>query len=284
MPSSRKFLLAGLSGGLLVLLLLLAGFFLRPLWSQSPPLSTTKPLTLETLATHPHDTKAFTQGLFYENGYLYESTGEYGSSTLRQVDVKTGKIVKQVRLPKEYFAEGLERVGDRIYQLTWREGYCFVYDKNTFELLGNFRYKGEGWGLTYDGQDLILSDGSATLRFFDPATFRQKRKVEVVEQDPATKKKRSILNLNELEYVRGEIWANVWQSNHIVRIDPQSGKVLGWIDCTVFVPEEYKAELISSPARHRNRVLNGIAFDAASDRLYITGKYWPVLYEVKLGD
>ncbi len=250
-------------------------FCVTPLHSQTLP--------LKTLATYPHDRQAFTQGLLFENGCLYESTGGYGTSTLRLVDLKTGKVLRRSSIPKQYFAEGLERVGDRLFLLTWQEGFCFVFDKNTFEFKGQFQYSGEGWGLTYDGKHLIMSDGSAYLRFLDPTDFKQKRRLQVTDNDAQTKKTVPVKNLNELEFIRGEIWANVWQTNRIARIDPQSGVVVGWIDCSVFVPEPYRAEL-SGPERMRNNVLNGIAFDPATDKVYITGKNWPVLYELQVGD
>ena len=259
-------------------------FCLSPLlWPQSQSLSRKKPLQLKTIATYPHDNQAFTQGLFYENGFLYESTGEYGASTLRKVEPSTGKVVQRVPLRPQYFAEGLERIDDRIFQLTWQEGYCIVYDKETFEFKGHFRYSGEGWGLTYDGEHLIMSDGSSYLRFFDTRNFKQKRKLQVLDRNAQTKKTVPIKNMNELEFVRGEIWANIWQSNNIVRIDPKTGEVIGWIDCSVFVPEQYKAEL-AGPVHGRNHVLNGIAFDPNTNKLYITGKKWPVLYEVQIVD
>lgn len=247
----------------------------------------TKPLpnvlNFKFIASHPHDEKAFTQGLVIRDGFLYEGTGQYGTSSLRQVDVKTGKILKKIDMPKKFFGEGIEIVGDRIYQLTWTSGYCFVFNKDNFELVETFRYPGEGWGLAYDGERLIMSDGSATLRFIDPKTFKQKGKVQVVELDPKTKKSILVQKLNELEYVRGEIWANVWQSNEIVRIDPTSGKVVGRIDCSAFIPDKLKREL-TGPIGQRDRVLNGIAFDRATDSVYLTGKYWPVLYEIKIVD
>jgi glutamine cyclotransferase len=184
-------------------------------------------------------------------------------------------------IPKQYFAEGLERVGDKIFQLTWQEGFCFVYDKTTFTLVEQFRYSGEGWGLTFDGEHLILSDGSATLRFFDPKTFKQKRKLDVMDRESKTKKPILIKKLNELEFIRGEIWANVWQTTNIVRIDPKTGNVIGWIDCSGFVPEEYRKEH-AGPVFERNNVLNGIAFDPATNRVFITGKNWSVLYELQI--
>ena len=236
-------------------------------------------LKLRTLATHPHDNQAYTQGLAFEDGFLYESTGHYGQSTLRKVDPKTGAVLMRVTLPPKFFAEGMDIVDDKIYQLTWREGLCFVYDKATFKLLGQLKYSGEGWGLAYDGKRLILSDGSETLRFFDPATFKQTGKVSVSYRDPKTKRAVPIKNLNELEYVHGEIWANVWQSPRIARINPKNGDLLAWIDLTNFVPEPFKREHLGFGG---DNVLNGIAFDKATDRVFITGKNWPMLYELQI--
>ena len=236
-------------------------------------------LNLKTLAVHPHDNRAYTQGLAFEDGFLYESTGQYSESTLRKVDPKTGAVLMRVTLPRQYFAEGIDIVGDKIYQLTWQEKLCFVYDKKTFQLLDKFQYSGEGWGLAYDGERLILSDGSATLRFFDPATFKQKGKVAVSYRDPKTKRTVPVTKLNELEYIHGEVWANVWQSPRIARINPKTGDVIAWIDFTNFVPEQFKREHIGSGG---DNVLNGIAFDKATDRLFITGKNWPVLYEIQI--
>jgi glutaminyl-peptide cyclotransferase len=177
-------------------------------------------------------------------------------------------------------------IDDKIFQLTWREKTCFVYDKSTFRLIGQFYYTGEGWGLAFDGEHLILSDGSAVLRFLDPKTFQQKRKLEVLEvtdRDAKTKKTLPVKNLNELEFIRGEIWANVWQTTKIVRIDPKTGKVIGWIDCSGFVPKEYEKEH-RAPAFERNNVLNGIAFDPATNHVFITGKNWAVLYKIHIAD
>jgi glutaminyl-peptide cyclotransferase len=230
---------------------------------------------LQGTATYYHDPNAFTQGLLFSNGFLYESTGEYGKSTLRKTEPTTGKVLAYVALPSRFFAEGLEQVGDQIFQLTWREGICFVYDKATLQKIGQFRYSGEGWGLTFDGESLIVSDGSSTLRFFDPSTFKQKQQIQVMDRNAKSKKPVPITNLNELEWIHGEIWANVWQTNNVVRIDPKTGNVLGWIDFSGFVPEEHKKDT-------QNCVLNGIAFDPATNKLYITGKKWKVMYEFSL--
>ncbi|MDR1925462.1 MAG: glutaminyl-peptide cyclotransferase, partial [Planctomycetaceae bacterium] len=200
--------------------------------AKTPPVAVKDSAVLELreAGRYPHDPNAFTQGLAFENGFLYESTGEYKSSTLRKTDPKTGRVIAKVKLPDKYFAEGIHIVGDKIYQLTWREGFCFVYDKNTFALINQFKYKGEGWGLTFDGKHLIMSDGSDQLVFLEPDTFKQVRKILVKDIDARTKKPFSLRDLNELEYVNGEIWANIWQSTQIARINPDTGNVIGRIE------------------------------------------------------
>jgi glutamine cyclotransferase len=218
--------------------------------------------------TWPHDPGAFTQGLIYLNGGLIESTGLNGLSSLRKVDLTTGKVQQQTRLSDEYFGEGMTVIGNRVYQITWRNQKGFVYDLATFAVIKEFTYTGEGWGLTTDGHSLILSDGTATLRFLDPETFQVTRSVEVTNDgQPMTQ-------LNELEYVHGEIYANIWQTNSIARINPSTGVVTGLIDFTGLLP---------LPDRQPNTdVLNGIAYDADHDRLFVTGKNWPKIFEVKL--
>ncbi|MDR0390992.1 MAG: glutaminyl-peptide cyclotransferase [Planctomycetaceae bacterium] len=238
-------------------------------------------LELRGVARHPHDAGAFTQGLFYENSFLYESTGEYKSSTLRQIEPKTGKILRQVKLPDKFFAEGLHVIGNKIYQLTWREGYCFVFDKDTFKLSGQFRYNGEGWGLTGNGKFLIMSDGSDQLTFIDPENFKSVRKIHVKDIDAKTKKPFPVQYLNELEYINGEIWANIWQSTQIARINPETGEVIGRIEMASFVPAEHRNEQ-NIRWGERRCVLNGIAFDPQKKRVYITGKNWNVLYEFEI--
>jgi glutaminyl-peptide cyclotransferase len=177
-------------------------------------------------------------------------------------------------LPPQFFAEGLALVDDSLFQLTWRENVCFVYDKKTLQLKGRFQYPGEGWGLTYDGTDLILSDGTNILRFYDPKTFRLKRRIEVKD---SIQKPRSepVRNLNELEWIRGEVWANVWTTTRIVRINPKNGNVIGWIEMAQYVPAEHRDD-------KQNCVLNGIAFDPETNHVYITGKYWNVMHQFKL--
>jgi glutamine cyclotransferase len=218
--------------------------------------------------TYPHDPQAYTQGLLYEDGYLYESTGLNGRSSLRMVDLESGRVLQRATVSANYFAEGLTPWGSTLIQLTWQSHIAFVYDRFSFRLLHTFNYDGEGWGLTEDGKNLILSDGTANLRFFDPATFREVR--HIVVKDHGTQ----ITQLNELEYVHGEIYANVWHTDRIARISPASGKVLGWIDLTgLLAPGQ-----VTDP----EAVLNGIAYDATHDRLFITGKLWPKLFEIKI--
>ena len=222
----------------------------------------------EIIATWPHDRAAFTQGLVFRNGGFLESTGLNGQSTLREVEVKSGRVLKQVTLARQYFAEGLAVVGEKAFQLTWQNHTGFVYDADTFRLEREFSYEGEGWGLTTDGRALILSDGSSRLRFLDPATFAVTRTVEVTAQG------KPVLRLNELEFIRGEIFANVWQTNEVVRIDPITGHVRGAIDFSgLLSPQDLHPDL---------DVLNGLAYDAAADRLFVTGKRWPKIFEVRL--
>jgi glutaminyl-peptide cyclotransferase len=219
--------------------------------------------------TYPHDSKAFTQGLFYRDGHLFESTGLNGRSSLRTVDLVSGEVLQKHDLPPEYFGEGLTDWDSTLIQLTWKSHKAFVYDRFSFSLLRMFNFEGEGWGLTHDDSQLIMSDGTAYLRFLDPKSFRVIRRVHVVDESD-----RSVDNLNELEYIHGEIYANIWQTDKIVRISPRTGKILGWIDLTGIVD---KRELQGSGA-----VLNGIAYDPAGDRLFVTGKLWPKLFEIKV--
>jgi len=220
------------------------------------------------VASYPHDRMAFTQGLVVEDTVLYEGTGLYGRSTLRRVELETGGILMVRALPANIFGEGITIHRDRIVQLTWQSNVGFVYSKDNFVLLQEFHYPTEGWGITHDGNRLIMSDGTSTLRFLNPETFEEIGEVEVLDdQGP-------VMNLNELEYVRGEIYANVWRTSRIARIDPQTGKVIGWIELKGILGSEDQSELISD--------LNGIAYDAKNDRLFVTGKLWPKLFEIKL--
>lgn len=224
--------------------------------------------TVRVVATFPHDANAFTQGLVVEGDVLYEGTGHYGQSTLRRVELSTGTVSKSMSLAGNFFGEGITILGEQIFQLTWREGVCFLYDKQTLKPTGTLRYNEEGWGLTNDGQHLYLSDGSSTIRVLDPKTFKQVRRIRVKQG------RRLVDKLNELEYVNGEIWANVWYSDQIARIDPQSGEMLGWIDCSGVYPANRRPD--------REHVLNGIAFDASTGKIYITGKNWPQLYQIEV--
>ncbi len=224
--------------------------------------------TYKTVNTYPHDSEAFTQGLFFEGGVLYESTGRFGHSSLRRTELETGEILQQHRLPSRFFGEGTAVCGDRIIQLTWRSNVGFVYDRDSFDLLRTFRYPGEGWGITYNGDQLIMSDGTSALHFMDPENFRRTGHIRVYDGDaPVTR-------LNELEYIAGEIYANVWETDRIARIDPRTGRVTGWIELE---------GLLSLEDRMRGAdVLNGIAYDRNKDRLFVTGKLWPKLFEIKL--
>jgi glutamine cyclotransferase len=224
--------------------------------------------TYKVLHTYPHDSSAYTQGLIYLDGHLYESTGLNGRSSLRMVDLETGRALQSAPVPSQYFAEGLTNWGSTLIQLTWRSHIAFVYDRFSFRLLRTFHYDGEGWGLTQDGKNLILSDGSATLRFLDPATFQVARSIVVNDQGSP------INQLNELEYVHGEIYANVWHTDRIARIAPSTGKVLGWIDLSGLLPADQHPD--------PEAVLNGIAYDAEHDRLFVTGKLWPELFEIRI--
>jgi len=218
--------------------------------------------------TYPHDPRAFTQGLVFADGALYEGTGLRGQSSLRKVDLKTGNILRVRQIAAHFFGEGITIYGNRVIQLTWRAKVGFVYDRQTFQLLDTFNYPSEGWGITHDGRSLIMSDGTSTLYFLDPQTFREVGRLEVHTRDGP------VSRLNELEYVQGEIYANVWKTDHIARISPQTGEVVGWIDL----------EGLLRPEDHNSRidVLNGIAYDIKNDRLFVTGKLWPKLFEIEL--
>ena len=219
--------------------------------------------------TYPHDSGAFTQGLIYVDGHLYESTGLNGRSSLRMVDLYSGRVLQKYELPPAYFAEGLTDWGSNLIQLTWKAHKGFVYDRFSFSQLKTFPFEGEGWGLTHDDKQLIMSDGSSYLRFLDPKSFREIRRVRVTDDTG-----RALEKLNELEYVRGEVYANVWGSDLIVRIAPRTGRVLGKIDLSGIID---KRELNNPDA-----VLNGIAYDAAGNRLFVTGKLWPKVFEIRV--
>lgn len=236
----------------------------------------------EVVRTYKHDPNAFTEGLFFHNGYLYESVGQNGDSAMRKVELETGAIKAQHTLDKKYFGEGATVLNDKIYQLTWQEGRCFVYDAATLEPVATFAYEGEGWGITTDGTNLIMGDGSDVLTFRSPTDFRTVRKINV------TYNGKPLYLINELEYINGEIWSNIWHSedtatmnypnigkpNYIARINPADGKVVGWIDLKNISPDDV--------ARDPENTLNGIAYDQAANRIFVTGKKWRKLFEIKV--
>lgn len=224
--------------------------------------------TYDIVNTYAHNRTGFTEGLLYLNGFLYESTGLNGQSSLRRVDLTTGNILQRAEVPSEYFGEGLAALDGKLYQLTWKRQTGFVYDLNTFQTLTNFTYTGEGWGLTTDGHSLIRSDGTAMIHFFDPATFAETRTITVTANGQPVK------NINELEWVKGLIYANIWKSYYVIQIDPATGNVVGIVD--------FSGLLLPTDVDEHTDVFNGIAYDAATDRLFVTGKCWPKLFEVKL--
>ena len=234
---------------------------------EETPMEPAAPVVaVQQVRSYPHDSTAFTQGLVWRNGTLFESTGRYGESSLRRVELETGRVIQKVDLADTYFAEGLAAVGDTLYQLTWKEGVAFKYDANTMQPAGQVTYTGEAWGLTTDGQRLIVSDGSSYLTFIDPRTFQIDTTVRV------TNGGQPVDQLNELEWVRGEVWANVWHTQQIVRIDPATGRVKGTLDLTSIIP----------PVSDPEGVLNGTAYDEQANRLLVTGKLWPRLYEISI--
>jgi len=221
----------------------------------------------EVINTYPHDSNAFTQGLTVAEGRLYEGTGRNGQSSLRLVDLESGDILRRHNLSPRYFGEGITVMDGKVYQLTWQSHVGFVYALEDFSTLGTFYLPGEGWGLTHDGESLIVSDGTPFLRFLDPATFEETRRVEVSDD------RGPLARLNELEYIDGEVWANVWYEDYIARIDPASGQVTGRVDLRGLYPR-----------RGNDDVLNGIAWDADSRRLFVTGKLWPSLFEIRVNE
>lgn len=218
--------------------------------------------------SYPHDPKAFTEGLLWADGGLYESTGLNGVSDIRQVRLKDGKVLRRTAIDPQYFGEGIVNWGDRLISLTWRHRQGFVWDRKTFKRIDDFRYEGEGWALTQDGHSLIMSDGTDQLRFLDPQTLQEQRRITV------TWNGRPVDRLNELEYVKGEVLANIWYESRIARINPATGAVIDWIDLS---PLAAQVRVTDNDA-----VLNGIAYDAAKDRLFVTGKFWPTLFEITL--
>jgi glutamine cyclotransferase len=216
----------------------------------------------------PHDPESFTEGLVYHKGYLLESTGLNGKSSLRKIEIKSGKIIREIKLADEFFGEGMTLIGNKVYQLTWQNNTGFIYNLSDLQKMGEFHYEGEGWGLTADGKNLWMSEGSSTITCRNPVTFAIIRKINVRDEN------RPVKNINELEFVWGEIWANVFMEDVIVRISPMTGKVLGWIDLSPLIP--------MLPSLERRDVLNGIAYDKENDRIFVTGKFWPKLFEIKL--
>jgi len=221
----------------------------------------------QVVRAYPHDPKAFTQGLVFAGGVLYEGTGLNGQSSIRKVKLENGEVLQIQRLEERYFGEGIALVGDAIVQLTYTTGVGFVYDRATFQRQRTFSYSGEGWGLAYDGTRLVMSDGTPFLRYIDPKTLKETGRVQVTDGG------RPVEDLNELEFVKGEIYANVWQSERIARIDPKTGQVRGWIDLKGILDPKDAVGV---------DVMNGIAYDAAADRLFVTGKLWPKLFEIRV--
>lgn len=250
---SRRRLLGALAG--------LAGLAIAPLAPAATPVQGFK-----VVKAYPHDPEAFTQGLFFHEGFLYESTGLHGRSSIRKVEIETGRVVQAVGLPDEFFGEGITRWGDRVIGITWQEQTAFVLDLKTFKLWRKFSYPGEGWGIASNERELVMSDGTPELRFLDPASFKELRRVRVTADG------KPVEMINELEWVDGEVWANIWQTDRIARINPKTGAVTRWIDLSGLLPQR----------RGSDDVLNGIAYDAARKRLFVTGKLWPKLFEIQL--
>jgi glutamine cyclotransferase len=249
-------------GIVVMLALIMAAVWLmwKPVPDGPPPV-----YAVDVAAQYPHDTTAFTEGLFYRDGTLYEGTGEAGSSGIRQVDLKTGKVMRSTVLAFPYFGEGVIAHGDKIYELTWKDRKGFIYNIRDFSPAGSFDYDGEGWGATFDGTHIVMSDGTPTLRFIDPNTLKQVSTLTV------TSNHCPVANLNELEWIDGQLYANIWQTSLIARVDPKSGAVTSFLDVTGLGP--------ANP--DRDDVPNGIAYDSAGKRLFMTGKRWPQLYEIK---
>jgi glutaminyl-peptide cyclotransferase len=252
---------------LVATILFLSVSIIISLEKSNPATTTTQQYTFSVVKTYPHDQNAFTEGLFFADGYLYESTGLNGASTLRRVDLDSGQVLQEIALSDEFFGEGITLVNDTIIQLTWQSHIGFVYDKNSLAMLGNFSYPSEGWGLTFDGKRLIMSNGSSSLLFLDPVTFRRVGQVQVRDGNA------SVSNLNELEYINGDVYANIFQEQKIAVINPETGQVKAWIDLS---------GLQGSAGFYGENVLNGISYDAKGNRLFVTGKDWAQLYEIKL--
>ena len=259
----RPLLVAGVVLGLV----LVVGLFGSLMRQSAPTLA--RPVPYQVVNSYPHDPEAFLQGLVWHDGGFYESTGlEQGRSSLRRVEFPSGEVRRIIRLEPHLFGEGLALVGDRLIQLTWQNQRGFVYDRETFRRLGDFAYQGEGWGLTYDGRHLIMSNGTDTLTYLDPQTFQPARRLRV------TLDGRPVTSLNELEFIEGEVWANVWQSDRVVRIDPATGQVTSYLDLTGLLRPELRTGA--------EDVLNGIAYDPQHKRIFVGGKLWPRLFEIRL--
>jgi len=235
--------------------------------SEYPPPDKITFYGYEVVHAYPHDPAAFTQGLVYADGFLYEGTGMHGASSIRKVTLETGEVLQKHSLAPAYFGEGITLHGGRLIQLTWKSQTGFIYDLETFQKTGDFAYLGEGWGLTHDGKKLIMSDGSAKVRLLDSDTFQQAGMLYIRFGDTPVK------SINELEYVEGKLYANIWREDHIAVIDPDSGYVTGWIDLS---------GLLTTEEARKADVLNGIAWDAGGKRLFVTGKNWPKLFEIRL--
>jgi glutaminyl-peptide cyclotransferase len=229
--------------------------------------------TYDVVHTFPHDPNAYTQGLFYKDGFLYEGTGVEEQSSIRKVKLETGEVLQRYNIPGQYFGEGIVNWKDRLIQITWTTHAGFIYDLTTFAFKREFSYPGEGWGLTQDGKRIIMSDGTAQLRFWDPETLGETGRITVTDDGTPVPK------LNELEWIKGEIYANVWQTDRIARIDPASGKVTAWIELPNLLPPSDRANMAAGLAEN---VLNGVAYDAGGDRLFVTGKRWPKLFQIRL--
>ena len=256
---------ASLGSALLILLATLAE---PALGTNEAPAAASIRYSYRVVASHPHDPEAFTQGLLFADGKLFESTGGYGESSLRIVDLASGRVLRERRLPDDRFGEGLALSGGRLHQLTWKAGLGFIHDASSLASIGEFRYGGEGWGLAANSESLVMSDGSAELRFLDPATLTEVRRLEVRDgTEPVT-------GLNELEFVEGDLYANAWPSDRIAIVNPANGQVRGWLDLTGLLPLVFRTP--------RTDVLNGIAYDAASKRLFVTGKRWPRLFQIEV--
>lgn len=248
-------------GGLVLAAVLSAG---APAWAASAPVG-----GYTVVKAYPHDASAFTEGLFYRDGFMFESTGLAGRSFIRKWNLETGFSEQERLLDSRYFGEGIVDWKNRLYELTWTDEVGFVYDIDTFEKVGEFSYKGEGWALTRDDKRLMMSDGTSFIRFLDPETLKETGRIEVTDHGVPVR------NLNELEYVKGELLANIWQTTRIARINPTTGEVIAWVELAGLLKE-------AGVGGRQDDVLNGIAYDAAKDRLFVTGKLWPKLFEIKL--